>query len=652
MAWDDEPPPQTSATASWDSAPPSPEELTGKSVMGAVRNLGTDIVDTGKGLYNAAKQVGPFAAKIPMHELESIKQIATGTNPMDTPSVQDLKTMGETGWNMGKGLVHEGQRIGLGELLTGHPVNAVEKFGNAAYNKPLTTALDVLPAVGAVGKTLGFGADAAKGAGLASEAADAGSLADDMAQAGKTAVDAIPEAASDTGFRVANKLRGKTYIGEPGDLHVDLMKRMAEAEGVPESVMYDTMNKIGDQGFTQGGKFLTRDEASAAAGGVPGEAASLLNAGKMEPPMAPGVGEDLARSAATAPSPLEMPGEANQILKQAPGMPTGSVPTGSTFQETVQNLGKQIPGQIKEPLGQVNDFLNQKYGKLAAQEGWPETLGNMMSRKAQSMRFQEMGASPGQIRKLIDRFGEDKVRALSDLAEDKGITEPVVGYKIGKNIDNLEKTSGQTIGGIRQIATQRGALHDPAALVQKIRAELDPIYLGEGTASGQKGAYMKALKDIKEAGPNPDAIAEKISYLNKYATKNKMTQATGALSDVANTASKFNNELITQHLSPAEAAAYKDALRDFGASQIYKKFYGFRAGRELSGRAGPGGIIRNIKQAAMDVGGNKLLEKTFDKFGRRLKATPEIAKSLGTLSHEAMNDILSSLDEVIDEAVK
>lgn len=98
---------------------------------------------------------------------------------------------------------------------------------------------------------------------------------------------------------------------------------------------------------------------------------------------------------------------------------------------------------------------------------------------------------------------------------------------------------------------------------------------------------------------------------------------------------------------------YAESLRDFGAAKIFKRFYGNRVGRELSGRSsGIGGIWGEAKNMAADIGGNKLMEKSFDKFGRKLKANPDIAKSFGSLSQEALSDILSALDEVIDEVGK
>lgn len=139
-----------------------------KSLGGFGENLVEDVKGTAKGLGNLA---------------EGMME-----HPIDT-SVGVAK-------NIVPGVIEEGKRLGVGELLTGHPVNAINKLGNAAYNKPLTTAMSVIPAAGAVGKVAGAGMKALRGAGLAEEAALAAAKgavkeapaalgADDMIQFGK-----------------------------------------------------------------------------------------------------------------------------------------------------------------------------------------------------------------------------------------------------------------------------------------------------------------------------------------------------------------------------------------------------------------------------------------------------------------------------------
>lgn len=439
--------------------------------------------------------------------------------------------------DMAKGLpgaiIDEGKRIGAGELITGNPIEAAKKFGQAAYEKPLTTAMDVLPLAGAF---------------KAGKVANVSSVADDAVRGASSSVD------------------------------------------------------------------------------------------------------DVARLAPEAPGAINLGDEAAQILKE-PIAPKSAPSQGSHFQDTVSNLKNSIPVEAQEPIKQVEKFLSKKYQRLADNPSAVENIGDMMERKAQSLKFKEVGANPGQIRALYrGGMSEDQIRGLSDWMDDKGITEPIRGYTIGKRINKIAEESGRVTGGIRKIATQRGATHDPNTLVQKIRAELDQKYLGGGSASGEKGAYIKALKDIEKAPPTAEGIAEAATALNKYANANKMTQPKGARTDVANVASRINNGLIEKVLSPAEIETYSAARSDFGASQIANKFYANRIGRELSGRSsGIGGLWGEAKNFVADAGGNKLFEKSFSKIGKKLKANPSMAKNFGTLSEEVLNDVLSALDEVIDE---
>src|SRR4029077_13033107 len=89
------------------------------------------------------------------------------------------------------GIINEGKRIGVGELLTGHPEAALEKFGRAAYEKPVSTALDVLPFAPAAGKALGLGEDVAKAGEIGGEAGKVPEIAE-------TAVPAIEKVAPET----------------------------------------------------------------------------------------------------------------------------------------------------------------------------------------------------------------------------------------------------------------------------------------------------------------------------------------------------------------------------------------------------------------------------------------------------------------------
>lgn len=487
------------------------------------------------------KSIGGFGKNV----WEDVKGTATGlaslgkgliTKPVDT-------AIGVIS-NTPKAIIDEGKRLGIGELITGHPINAIEKFGNAAYDKPLTTTLDVLPALGQVGKALGIGGEAARGLEMAS-------------QAGKVASKAAP---------------------------LELL-------------------------------------------------------------------DDVGRIASKAPEPISLPSEASQILKEAPAAPASvppaaaaaeSVPLGSTFQETVSNLGKKIPEQVKNPLNEVQSFLEEKYGKAAKAPGAIENLGKALEQKSRGMTLKEIGGTPGMARTLRERFGEDALNDLADLAEKKGVTKGFFNWQTGNEIKRLMGDSGKKIGAIRDMAVKRGAVHNTADLVEKIKGELDPIYL-KGSGSAQKGAYLKALEDIRRAPKDPVSMAETITEKNRFLKKNRLTQPIGAGTDVLNTASRLNNELIGKFLKPAEAEAYKESLRDFSASKLYDKMYGHTFGRDMMGRSGPSSIWNTVK----DIGGRKIMEKVFRNVGRKMQKSPDYFKNPSELT----SDVIDSIGDAVDEAI-
>lgn len=84
-------------------------------------------------------------------------------------------------------LWEEAKRIGVKDLVTDGPVAAGNTFRGALYDKPVSTVLDVIPAVGAAGKVLGVGKTAAETASLASKAATAAKVADVASDAEKVA---------------------------------------------------------------------------------------------------------------------------------------------------------------------------------------------------------------------------------------------------------------------------------------------------------------------------------------------------------------------------------------------------------------------------------------------------------------------------------
>lgn len=197
---------------------------------------------------------------------------------------QPVETVVSTAKALPGALVEEGKRIGIGELITGHPGKALGKFGEAMYEKPLTTTLDVLPAAGAAGKgigaaskALGFGGKAARGVELAAEAGQAGKvargvgLADEAAQAGKVAP-ILEEAAGVA--KAAPTLEGiATRIGEkiPGAVKEPMKEVGSFLKTKFEDVGSKVGEKIGGGTLAKYAQQHARNMAMKAMGAAPGQ---------------------------------------------------------------------------------------------------------------------------------------------------------------------------------------------------------------------------------------------------------------------------------------------------------------------------------------------------------------------------------------------
>lgn len=346
--------------------------------------------------------------------------------------------------------------------------------------------------------------------------------------------------------------------------------------------------------------------------------------------------------------PETIPNAKAEPLVEIPKGTAGKSATMEAAEEFAKNLPKaEVPPAKTDPLKAVNDYLAKQYGKTSKTPGISENLGQALEQKARGMRLKEIGGSPGQLRQLRDRFGEDLVNNLSDLAEKKGITKGFFNFQTGKAIKNLSKESGQNIGALRDLAVQRGAIHNLDDLIGQIKQKFDPQFMS-GSGSSQRGAYLKALQDLKKSAPDAHSIAQTITDTNNFVKKNRLTQPLSATTDVMNEASRLNNELIKQFLNKDEATLYDNSLHDFAASKIFNKMYGFTYGRDMAGRSGPANILNVIK----DIGGRKIMEKVFSRVGKYMQKTPDALSNPKALSAEVLDSVDNALDEIIQQMGK
>lgn len=426
-------------------------------------------------------------------------------------------------------LVGEGKRLGIGELITGHPIKAAGKFGEALYEKPLTTALDVLPAVGAAGKALGIGGKAVRGAGLAAEAGEAAELAGAAGKVGEIAA----------GAGKAEKLAG---IAKEG----------------------------------------------------------------LDIPPAP-----WAKS-----------------------------------QEAFSTLKSKIPPIAKGPLEEAMTFAKGKYGDVIKKTGIPkaaDTASKYLIDIGRDFTAKQLGAKFGQLKKLQKNIGMDATEELMDFAQERGYVSPKTG-SIGMYEKVLadQADAGSTIGGLRKLAAERGAVHDMPSLIEQIQTKFARKY-GKGMHSGEGSTFGKALEEISDVQPTADAMAEKISALfSQSKNLDKLKQPSGAYADVARELRAANEALLAKHLNPQELAFYKKSLSDYGKTTQIREFVTGKKLSDMGGRLPPGsGILRRGFQKGLDVIGYKVGAKLAKDMGEWIAKNPEkIAHPKEIFSH------------LVDEAVE
>lgn len=436
-----------------------------------------------------------------------------------------------------------------------------------------------------------------------------------------------PEGQVNTEFPFIHPIQGaKTFLKALYDKPVSTTLDVLPAAGVAGKAM----------GFGKSAQGAEMAGHAARAGEAGGAVASMA--------------DDAMRMAQKAPNPLNLPDEAAQILKQSTPPPVAStaesVPLGASFTETVQNLGKRIPADVKQPIAQVTDFLSNKYAQTAKKPGWAETMGTYAEENARNMATKAAGATSGQLKKI----GEEGTKALQDLMLDRGIISPKVGPIGAKNmVTSFREKAGKIIGGIRKSATERGAVHNMDNVAERIKATLDDKYL-KGMYSGNKGSYMKSLAELKKLKGTPDEIADKITeFFTEARRQDPLRQPSGPMADVARELRALNEDLIKKHLTPAEASAYEAALSEYGSMKQIGEFFKVRGYKDAAGRLGPGsGIFRQAVQGFMDMIGYRGQAQIQKKFADWIRRNPEMASDPKAIFQKYIDEAVEAVDDIAD----
>lgn len=453
---------------------PAPE---GKSLSGFGQNLWQDVKGTAQGAGNLVKGLVD--------------------NPVDTVT--------NTVKGLPSAVMNEGKRIGIGELLTGHPVNAVEKFGQAAYDKPLTTGLDVLPAAGAAGKMLGIG-----GKGVA-----AANLGEEAANLGKSAVEAAPKASALEEIAAGSKT---------GDPHALFAYTDKFGPGGAERNVYNVFGDpehpaIKERGW---GSSVSKEDLDAAGIPITGKQAGS----KFNP-----IEENSSRET-IPPTPEQDPLKAvNDFVTQkygkAAAQPGWSEKVANYLKNEAADLrGKDIglmPGQIKS-MGPGIQGLEKAEALMdyAGEKGYFRPGLTDVQRKAMiKSTLENSGQQVGAIRELADKRGAPdiagiKAQVQAQLTKDYGIDAPAEIEKVLAKIDKATPTfSGlsdlatdlnKSKTAMQKMSQHPGPTTDAANIVSRlnndaIRTKLNPQESDLYTQSLRDfGAHKKLEQAISAAG--------------------------------------------------------------------------------------------------------------------------------------------------------
>jgi hypothetical protein len=541
---------------------------TPKSLGGFGRNVVEDVKGNVKGL-------GDLAEGLTQHPVDTVKRIPGA-------------------------LINEGKRIGLGELLTGHPINAAGKLVDAAYNKPLSTFLDVAPAIGAAGKALGIGGAAAEGADAAATAARAAKVAEEAAPAAEAA-----ETVSEAAPKDLPVVQPGLKTGDPHALFS--YNDNFGPNGQPRSI-YTVFGDPAHPAFQKHGwgSSLPQEDL----GEIPVTGREPRSVGKFEPLATP---------------PPEAP-------------PAGESSKG--------------PPPAKDPLQDVKDYIARSQAKIEAKPGWQEKAAKYMKNEVADLRAKDIGMRDPMIRSLDPKRPLQALKKAEDLmsyAGEQGYFKPGLTNVARKDaIASKIGETGRNIGAIREIGGNRAA--PPIADIRDaIKSELTTEY---GQKAGREIKTVLSDFDRKvKADSSFQGLSDVATYLNgEKHTFNKIGQNPGPTTDAANIISRMNNEALRKVLSPEENAFYTKNLRDFGAHKKLEQMVASAARRGMTGRGAPGGALSTLWQQLWDRGGYRMAGNVADKMSTsvlknpgKLKTIPDFFEELAHHTGEEIGDTIEGM---------
>ena len=364
---------------------------------------------------------------------------------------------------------------------------------------------------------------------------------------------------------------------------------------------------------------------------------TAMNAAMLAAPVLGRMGKAgaVGKVAETTKAPIEPIVKVPEVAPEVPPKPV------APFEDVISSMKKAVPEAVKKPAEEVAGYLTEKYGDKPLNKG---TIGPYIEKNARNMTMKTLGASPGQIRKI----GIEKAQKLADYAQEKGIVNYKTGdIGAGQKVDKIHQDSGQVIGDMRGMVAERGAVHDPVKLIQDIHSKIGKEY-ESGLHSGEQNSYLKALQEVYNTPPTPDAIAKTITKLfQESKNMDRLKQPSGAMADVARELRTKNEAIMSKYLDPTEQKLYHNALEDFGATTQIKEFMKRKESTEMGGRLPPGmGLTRAALQKTLDVVGYRGMAQLQHNVAKWLKSNPKATVTPKELFRKYVDEAVEAIDDI------
>jgi len=332
-------------------------------------------------------------------------------------------------------------------------------------------------------------------------------------------------------------------------------------------------------------------------------------------------------------------GAANQAQTWAPviggdvaSVLPGLVKQGTQMLSNPEETAKSIAEPVLHPVEYgyqhpVSQALNVAGLAAPAIEPITDTAAQYAGRFGENNELKMLGGRGGQLGQLGPEESRNVARASHDLGLDAMTLGPI-GRE--QEIKSMLGQAGQEIGNIREEASQTPA-PAPQSITQRIREELAPEYGPSGVKASENAGLERVLNGIEQMqNPTFSDYAQRATDLNKYASGNKLVQATNAETDVANALSRINDENIAK-AAPESAEPYNQYKDTFSTLKEINPLEQKGEVREMSQRGGAS-MFGAINKAIENAGGFKGMARAGFAAEDALKQVPTAARVGGATS--------------------